>query len=99
MRLPKLCDFYNKYSQVFPNFVALPESKYMFRNIQKKQKLIDDQFQLIQENQDKQQRRENGDHSDTLNRSNRLFTTGFVDSVMKPSIAESPERRPSGVKE
>ena len=44
VRLPKLCDFYNKYSQVFPNFVALPESKYMFRNIQKKQKLIDDQF-------------------------------------------------------
>ena len=33
VRLPKLCDFYNKYSQVFPNFVSLPESKYMFRNI------------------------------------------------------------------
>ena len=33
VRLPKLCDFYQKYSQVFPNFVSLPESKYMFRNI------------------------------------------------------------------
>jgi len=33
VRLPKLCEFYQKYSQVFPNFVSLPESKYMFRNI------------------------------------------------------------------
>ena len=36
VRLPKLCDFYEKYSQVFPNFIALPESSYMFKNIQKK---------------------------------------------------------------
>lgn len=42
VRLPKLCEFYSKYSQVFPNFVALPESKYMFRNIQRKQRLIDE---------------------------------------------------------
>jgi len=34
------------YSQVFPNFVCLPESKYMFKNIQKKQKLIDEQYQI-----------------------------------------------------
>ena len=33
VRLPKLCDFYDKYSQVLPNYVALPESKYMFKNI------------------------------------------------------------------
>jgi hypothetical protein len=42
LRLPKLCSFYDKYSQVFPNFVVLPESKYMFKNIQRKQKLIDE---------------------------------------------------------
>ena len=48
VRLPKLCDFYNKYSQVFPNFVSLPESKYMFRNIQRKQRLIDEQYNRVQ---------------------------------------------------
>lgn len=42
VRLPKLCSFYDKYSQVFPNYVCLPESKYMFKNIQRKQKLIDE---------------------------------------------------------
>lgn len=45
VRLPKLCDFYERYSQVFPNYIALPESKYMFKNIQKKQKVIDDACQ------------------------------------------------------
>ena len=48
-RLPKLCTFYDKYSQVFPNYVILPESKYMFKNIQRKQKLIDEQYQLQEE--------------------------------------------------
>ena len=42
-RLPKIFEFYEKYSKVFPNYVALPgESKYMFKNIERKQKLIDE---------------------------------------------------------
>lgn len=35
-RLPKVYEFYEKYSKVFPNFVVLPESKYMFKNIERK---------------------------------------------------------------
>lgn len=35
-RLPKICEFYEKYSKVFPNFVILPESKMMFKNIERK---------------------------------------------------------------
>jgi hypothetical protein len=39
----KVFEFYEKYSKVFPNYVALPgESKYMFKNIERKQKLIDE---------------------------------------------------------
>lgn len=41
-RLPKIFEFYEKYSKVFPNYVTLPESKYMFKNIERKQRLIDD---------------------------------------------------------
>jgi hypothetical protein len=41
-RLTKMFDFYTKYSKVFPNYVAVSESKYMFKNIEKKQKLLDD---------------------------------------------------------
>jgi hypothetical protein len=35
-RLPKVFNFYDKYSMVFPNFVVLPENKYMFKNIERK---------------------------------------------------------------
>ena len=42
-RLPKICEFYERYSKVYPNYVALPaESKIMFKNIERKQKIIDD---------------------------------------------------------
>jgi hypothetical protein len=42
-RLPKVIDFYEKYSKVFPNYILLPESKIMFKNIERKQRFIDDQ--------------------------------------------------------
>ena len=35
-RLPKILEFYEKYSKVFPNYVVLSESKYMFKNIERK---------------------------------------------------------------
>lgn len=40
-RLPRVFEFYEHYSKVFPNYVSVPESKYMFKNIERKQKLID----------------------------------------------------------
>ena len=41
-RLPRVFECYEKYSKVFPNYVVLPENKYMFKNIERKQKLIDE---------------------------------------------------------
>ena len=46
-RLPRVFEFYEKYSKVFPNYVSLPENKYMFKNIEKKQKLIDEKHRRI----------------------------------------------------
>ena len=52
-RLPRIFEFYEHYSKVFPNYVALPESKYMFKNIERKQKLIDQRHQNFLRNQKK----------------------------------------------
>ena len=46
-RLPRVFEFYEKYSKVFPNYVVLPENKYMFKNIERKQKLIDEKHQIF----------------------------------------------------
>lgn len=40
-RMPKIIEFYDKFSKVFPNYVNLPENKYMFKNIERKQKYWD----------------------------------------------------------
>ena len=31
-RLPKIFEFYEKYSKVFPNYVTIPENKFMFKS-------------------------------------------------------------------
>ena len=40
-RLSKIYNFYETYSKIFPNYMILPESFYLYRNIRKKQKMID----------------------------------------------------------
>jgi hypothetical protein len=41
-RLPRIFEFYGKFSKVYANYIALPrEAGFMFKNIERKQKLID----------------------------------------------------------
>lgn len=35
-RLPKITEFYEKNSKIFPNYINLPESKFMHKNIERK---------------------------------------------------------------
>ena len=53
VRLPKYFEYYNLYSKIFPNYTSIPEGKYFYINIQKKQRMID-----LQENL-KNQRKKN----------------------------------------
>jgi len=46
-RLPKVINFYEKYSKVFPNYICMSESKFMFKNIERKQRHIDDQQRMV----------------------------------------------------
>ena len=48
-RLQQLLDYYNASSMLFPNYTALDEKKYIYKNIMKKQKVID----LMEELDDK----------------------------------------------
>ena len=38
----QVIDFYDKYNKVFPNYMILPENIYMYKNLRKKQKMIDE---------------------------------------------------------
>ena len=48
-KLPKILTFYDKYSKIYANYTAIPEKKYMYKNIKRKQKLIE-QVQNINKN-------------------------------------------------
>ena len=51
-RLTKIYNFYESYSKIFPNYMILPESKYLYRNIRKKQKMIDAFNQIKKEEEE-----------------------------------------------
>ena len=54
--LPKIFNYYESCSVIFPNYVVLHESKYIYKNIQKKQKVID----IQQEQEDKLEKMKSG---------------------------------------
>ena len=49
-RLPRIFEFYSKFSKVFASYVAMPiEARFMFKNIERKQKIIDQRNRRVQE--------------------------------------------------
>ncbi len=97
-RLPKICEFYESYSKIFPNYTNLPEAKYMYKNIKKKQKVIDNnQLQLDEEKVEEEEEEKVIDtvaynsimnQSETVNNSRRADETvnsfeGLIDQIGK----------------
>ena len=50
-KFKKICFFYEKFAKSFPNYTILEEGKYMYKNIIKKQKMIDE-LQKIKEEEE-----------------------------------------------
>ena len=75
--LPKIYDYYISYSVIFPNYVILPESQYIYKNIQKKQKVID----IQQEQEDKEAKIKKGLIKEEKVE-DELFTTQVLDSIL-----------------
>eukprot|EP01022_Parablepharisma_sp_SALTPOND_P002315 TRINITY_DN1094_c0_g2_i5.p1 TRINITY_DN1094_c0_g2~~TRINITY_DN1094_c0_g2_i5.p1 ORF type:complete len:488 (+),score=60.65 TRINITY_DN1094_c0_g2_i5:1800-3263(+) len=76
VRLQKVNDYYSKYSKVFPNYFLFKESKYMFKNIKRKQKWIDEQQRINAEGQQRPSKLSE-DYED------KLFTTNCMDEINK----------------
>ena len=81
-RLPRVFEFYEHYSKVFPNYVSVPESKYMFKNIERKQKLIDQKHQIYVKNQANKELQRDGQDADSYKQNaNMLFGSQFLKEV------------------
>ena len=56
-RLKKILNIYEKYSKIFPNYLVFKENKYMYRNIRKKQKMIDAYNRIKEEEEEKNKKK------------------------------------------
>ena len=74
--LPKIYEYYNSCSVIFPNYVTLHESKYIYKNIRKKQKVIDNQ----QEQEEKQEKIKKGDIK--LDDNEQFFSSKTFNSIL-----------------
>ena len=69
-KLTNIFNFYTKYYKIFPNYIIIQESKYMYKNIKKKQKMIDQMQNFNLSNS------EESDNNNNLNR--KFFTTNAM---------------------
>ena len=79
--LPKIFHYYESCSVIFPNYVVLHESKYIYKNIQKKQKVID----IQQEQEEKLEKMKSGlinIKDDVGKNSDNLFNTKAINSIL-----------------
>lgn len=87
IRLSKIYEFYDAYSQVFPNYIRLSERKHMYKNIERKQRMIEAQNWTNEESSII----DDSDQNDIFHTSKNklglvnqiIFNSQFMDSILK----------------
>ena len=80
VRLPKFYEYYDLYSKIFPNYTAFNEGKYLYQNIQKKQRMIDLQEKM--ELEEKRNKEKNDTSSLYSESKENVFNTDAIDSIL-----------------
>ena len=86
IRLPKFYEYYDLYSKIFPNYTTFYEGKYLYQNIQRKQRMIDLQEQMEMEEENN---RENIKFSKFDKE--KVFNTDAIDSILNGTNNEGME--------
>ena len=76
IKLKKILVFYEKYSKIYANYTVIPESKYMYKNIKRKQKMIDQ----MQNNRNNSEYDEEDEESNE-DISNTVFSSRVINSI------------------
>ena len=87
VRLPKFFLYYDTYSKIFPSYNAIVEGKYIYRNILRKQRMID----LIEKMEIEQQNKLNKNISFDDNNKNDVFDTNVFNSILNITNQENIE--------
>ena len=87
VRLPKYFEYYNLYSKIFPNYTSIPEGKYFYINIQKKQRMIDLQENMENEKSKERKLKKTNKKEIVLN----VFNTSVINSILNRTNKEEME--------
>ena len=88
-RLPKFYEYYDLYSKIFPNYTTFYEGKYLYQNIQRKQRMIDLQEKMEMEGQNNIDKKEtSGKESQSKE---NVFNTDAIDSILNGTNNEGME--------
>ena len=92
-KIKEYSEFYTLNSRIFPNYILLPESTYIFNNIKKKQKLLDQLEEINNKynNENSQNLIMNYSDMNNYNRSLQLNRTqsSYFSTIFTPSILNS----------
>ena len=80
-KLPKILNFYEKYSKIYANYTVIPESKYMYKNIKRKQKMIDQ----MQNNDINSEYEEDEESNEDM--SNTIFSSKVINSIYRKTLS------------
>ena len=83
-KLKLFLEYYEKYSILFPNYSILPESKYIYKNIHKKQKMIQN-MQLKEEKTIKKNEKLEKKKINDEDNNKDIFNSSIYNSILKCS--------------
>ena len=76
-KLEKILIFYDKYSKIFPNYTVIRESKYLYKNIKRKQKMINQ----MNENIKKENYSGEDNYSESQSYDKTIFNSRVINSI------------------
>ena len=86
VRLKRFYQYYNIYSKIYPNYTALTEGIYIYKNIQKKQIMIDIQEEMEMKN------KKNENELDKMDKKkNEVLSTDVICSILNQTNNENIE--------
>ena len=82
-RLIKLFKFHQETSVIFPNYTPLIESKYLYNNVIRKQRIIDAQQDLKEKRNNSKSKKKN--NKENINTDKNIFNSTILGDILSPS--------------
>ena len=81
-------NFYNTYSRIYPNYIIIPENKFLYKNLRKKQKVIDE-LNAIKIKEINDNKLEQTQKLSFLQEEKKFFNKSIVDSINRLNISSN----------